>query len=527
MKILFHHLIENIAPSQDAATALIDRQETVTYAGLWQEVRAMAGALQKLGLERYQRMAVYLEKRKETAVSFFSASAAGGVFVPINPQLRSLQVGHILRDCSVRILVTNAERLDALQDELQQCPELKTILIVGKLQDRSWNLPGIELLPFGDWNGALRNCGTVETDMAAILYTSGSTGKPKGVVLSHRNLMVGAESVSHYLDVQSGDRILAALPLSFDAGLSQLTTAFYKGASVVLLNYLLPRDVIRQCEKHRITGLTGVPPLWIKLAQEVWPTAAAESLSYFANTGGHMPRKTLEALRKIFPQARPFLMYGLTEAFRSTYLDPAEVDNRPDSIGKAIPNAEILILGEDGRECAPGEVGELVHRGPLVAMGYWNAVEQTALRFRAMPYRSSGLINPEFAVWSGDLVRKDEDGFLYFVGRDDDMIKTSGYRVSPSEIEEVVLSSGLVSEAVALGMPDDLLGQKIMVLVVTDADDRFDAEKLLDHCRQHLPLYMVPHEIERREVLPRNPNGKFDRAVLKHEQLEAVGDQLS
>ncbi|MDH3582541.1 MAG: acyl-CoA ligase (AMP-forming), exosortase A system-associated, partial [Hyphomicrobiales bacterium] len=389
------------------------------------------------------------------------------------------------------------------------------------------NLPGLEILPFGDLNGALGKCRNVETDMAAILYTSGSTGKPKGVVLSHRNLMVGAESVSHYLDIQAHDRILAALPLSFDAGLSQLTTAFYRGASAVLLNYLLPRDVIRQCEKHRITGLTFVPPLWIKLAQEVWPAAAVESLSYFANTGGHMPRTTLGALRKIFPQARPFLMYGLTEAFRSTYLDPVEVDDRPESIGKAIPNAEILVLDEDGHECAPGEVGELVHRGPLVAMGYWNAVEQTALRFRTMPNRPSGLMNHEFAVWSGDLVRKDKDGFLYFVGRNDDMIKTSGYRVSPSEIEEVVVSSGLVSEAVALGVPDDFLGQKIIVFVVTDEDDRFDAENLLEHCRKHLPLYMVPQEFKRREVLPRNPNGKFDRAVLKQELLEVVGEQLS
>ncbi|WP_310525918.1 AMP-binding protein, partial [Nocardioides sp.] len=343
-----------------------------------------------------------------------------------------------------------------------------------------------------------------------------STGRPKGVVLSHRNLLVGAESVSYYLDNQSADVILAALPLSFDAGLSQVTTAFAVGAHVVLVNYLVARDVVRLCEQHKVTGLTCVPPLWIQLAAAEWPAAAASSLRYFANTGGRMPLATLTRIREIFPQASPYLMYGLTEAFRSTYLDPAEVDRRPDSIGKAIPNAEILVVRADGTQCAPGEEGELVHRGALVAQGYWGDPTKTAERFRPAPGDNQAWRKPELAVWSGDRVVADDQGFLYFVGRTDDMIKTSGYRVSPTEIEEVAYDSGLVRDAVALGLPDDALGHRV-VLVVSGADDAFDATALLGILRRQLPRYMVPSDIVVRGELPRSPNGKFDRVLLRQE----------
>src|SRR6185312_7014610 len=268
----------------------------------------------------------------------------------------------------------------------------------------------------------------------AILYTSGSTGKPKGVMLSHRNMVAGAKSVASYLENGPQDVLLAALPLSFDAGFSQLTTAFHAGARVVLLNYLLPRDVLRALDAERVTGLTGVPPLWIQLSDLEWPAGIAQHLRYIANTGGRMPRETLEKLRARLPRTKPFLMYGLTEAFRSTFLPPEEVDRRPDSIGKAIPNAEILVLRDDGTPCEPDEPGELVHRGALVGMGYWNDAAKTAERYKVLPGREAGFVLPEIAVFSGDTVRRDRDGYLYFIGRRDEMIKTSGYRVSPTEI---------------------------------------------------------------------------------------------
>jgi acyl-CoA ligase (AMP-forming) (exosortase A-associated) len=353
--------------------------------------------------------------------------------------------------------------------------------------------------------------------MAAILYTSGSTGKPKGVVLSHRNLVAGAHCVADYLGNRADDRILAVLPFSFDYGLSQLTTAFVAGARTVLMDYLLPQDVVVTVARERITGLAAVPPMWVQLAALEWPAAAVDSLRYFTNSGGAMPRATLAALRRALPRTTPYLMYGLTEAFRSTYLPPEEIDRRPDSIGKAIPNAEIRVVREDGTPCAPGEPGELVHRGALVALGYWNDPVKTAERFRPVPGQNPGLPLPEVAVWSGDTVRMDDEGFLYFIGRKDDMIKTSGYRVSPTEVEEVLYGSGQLAEAAALGIPHPALGQAIVAVVKPLRDD-FNENRLIAHCKQHLPNFMVPLQIITRLTdLPRNPNGKIDRKALVEE----------
>jgi acyl-CoA ligase (AMP-forming) (exosortase A-associated) len=363
-----------------------------------------------------------------------------------------------------------------------------------------------------------READKIDIDMAAILYTSGSTGKPKGVVLSHRNLLAGAESVADYLENSADDVILAVLPLSFDAGFSQLTTAFRVGAHVVLMNYLLPSDVVSLCAKHAITGLTCVPPLWMQIVDQTWPEEVSGRLRYFANTGGRMPKATLNKLRAHFPGAKPYLMYGLTEAFRSTYLDPAEIDRRPDSIGKAIPNAEILVLRPDGSRCAAGEEGELVHRGALVAMGYWNDPARTAERFRPLPGRDAEQWRtPEVAVFSGDTVVADEEGFLYFVGRKDEMIKTSGYRVSPTEIEEAAYDTGLVRDAVALGVEDPKLGQRVVLFASPINGLALDKDILLSRMRQQLPLYMVPSTIVVRDSIPRSPNGKFDRAKLRAE----------
>jgi acyl-CoA ligase (AMP-forming) (exosortase A-associated) len=338
-------------------------------------------------------------------------------------------------------------------------------------------------------------------------------------------MVAGAKSVASYLENSPDDTLLAALPLSFDAGFSQLTTAFHVGARVVLLNYLLPRDVLKALQREHITGLTAVPPLYIQLTQLEWPAAIGEHLRYFANTGGRMPRETLAALRRNLPKTKPFLMYGLTEAFRSTFLPPTEVDRRPDSIGKAIPNAEILVLREDGSPCAPNEPGELVHRGALVGMGYWNDPEKTAERYKPLPVhtpgREAGLVLPEVAVFSGDTVRMDEEGYLYFIGRRDEMMKTSGYRVSPTEVEEILYATRLVGECVAFGVDNDALGQAIQVIATPPAGGMLDTVALLAECRARMPAYMVPAGIEVREgPLPRNPNGKIDRKSLSTEWID-------
>jgi acyl-CoA ligase (AMP-forming) (exosortase A-associated) len=350
--------------------------------------------------------------------------------------------------------------------------------------------------------------------MAAILYTSGSTGKPKGVVLSHRNMVAGAKSVASYLALAPSDRILSVLPLSFDYGFSQLSCAFHVGATVVLLNYLFPRDILKAVAQENITGLAAVPPLWMQLAQLSWPPDSP--LRYLTNSGGAMPGATLAALRRALPAAQVFLMYGLTEAFRSTYLPPEEVERRPDSIGRAIPNAEVMVVRPDGTRCAPDEPGELVHRGALVALGYWNDPAKTAERFKPAPGQDPALPLTELAVWSGDTVRMDAEGFLYFIGRSDDMIKVSGYRISPVEVEEVVYGTGLVAEAAAIGLPHRELGQAIAVCVVAADGAALRAEDLIAECRRRLPAYMVPAHVQvHAGALPRNPNGKIDRKSLQ------------
>lgn len=518
---LLHHLPFASAARRPDSVALTFGNESLCYGDLTDQIEQFAARLRVLDLPRAARVAVYLEKCPKAVIACFGATAAGCVFVPINPLLKPAQVGHILRDCEAQCLVTSPQRLSLLESELAVQHSLEAVIVTAtEASDNRLHLP----IPVHCWDelgisAPFDPHRIIDTDMAAILYTSGSTGKPKGVVLSHRNMVAGAKSVASYLENHAGDTLLAALPVSFDAGFSQLTTAFHVGARVVLLNYLLPRDVIKAIERERVTGLTAVPPLYIQLTQLTWPESITDHLRYFANTGGRMPRDTLEALRQKLPRSKPYLMYGLTEAFRSTFLPPSEVDRRPDSIGKAIPNAEILVLREDGSACAPNEPGELVHRGALVAQGYWNDPEKTAERFKPLPAnlpgRGTGLVLPEIAVFSGDTVRMDEDGFLYFIGRRDEMIKTSGYRVSPTEVEEIIYSTGLVGECVAFGVDDERLGQAIQVIATASAGLRIDLAQLLSECKACMPAYMVPAGIEVRDgPLPRNPNGKIDRKML-------------
>ena len=516
-----HDLVIEAARRWPDRPALTAKDVTIGYAELSERARATAAGLADLGVRRGDRVAIYLDKRAETVLSVLGASAIGAVFVPVNPVLKPRQAAYIIADCGVRTLVTTADRWAALVEEVGESSTLHHVVLVDHQPEGEQSTVGPVLTSWAEppTPPPIAPNGCTDADVAAIFYTSGSTGMPKGVVLSHRNIIVGAQSVSDYLQNSSEDVILAALPLSFDAGFSQLTTAFATGAHVVLINYLLPRDVVRLCAQHRVTGLTAVPPLWVQLTSVDWPPGVTASLRYLANTGGRMPKATLDRLRAIFPLARPYLMYGLTEAFRSTYLDPDEVDRRPDSIGKAIPNAEILVVRPDGSVCDVDEPGELVHLGPLVSLGYWNDLERTAERFKPAPGQLPGLPHPPLAVWSGDYVTRDRDGFLYFVGRHDEMIKTSGYRVSPSEIEEAAFATGLVKDVVALGVPDAELGQRVVLVVAWKADTAPDAEGLVSALRTVLPRFMVPHRVHILDDLPRSPNGKYDRSALREEVL--------
>ena len=532
--VLLHELPARAAVCWPAHQALTVEGRHWSYADLQSQMERCAAGLQALGLERGARVAVYLEKRVETVVASFAAPAAGGVLVPVNPVLKAAQVAHILQDAQAQVLVTSAARLAALAPVLVACSELRHVVLCdGRAQPTPSGWP--DHLVLRVWPDVLDSQSAalpalLDTDVAVIFYTSGSTGQPKGVVLSHRNLVAGATSVASYLHNSADDTLLAVLPLSFDAGFSQLTTAFLVGARVVLLTYLLPRDVLQAMQRERVTGLTAVPPLYMQLAALEWPAGATQHLRYWANTGGRMPGATLQRLRDLAPAALPYLMYGLTEAFRSTYLPPEEVDRRPDSIGRAIPNAEVRVLREDGSECAVDEPGELVHRGPLVALGYWRRPDETAHRFKPWPPAllpaGGDWRAPERAVYSGDTVRRDADGFLYFVGRRDEMIKTSGYRVSPTEVEEVLYASGLVAEALVYARPDDALGSAICAALwaspAASGHAAQDDDALMAHCCRHLPVFMLPKLLQWVDKpLPRSPNGKLDRQrwMQEHGQI--------
>jgi acyl-CoA ligase (AMP-forming) (exosortase A-associated) len=533
MSDLIHDFIFMSARRAPTAQALVHGDVRLDYAALADSVQRAAQALLGAGLQRGERVAVYLEKRVENVVAMFGASLAGAVFVPVNPLLKPDQVAHILADCNVRVLVTSGERLAQLAPQLTRCPDLRLALVTGKPDGHvAAHALGAPLTLQG-WDEALVQADTalpphrrIDSDVAAILYTSGSTGKPKGVVLSHRNMVTGARSVADYLELTPSDRLLAVLPLSFDYGLSQLTCAFLAGAAVVLLNHLFARDVVEAVGKFGITGLAAVPPLWNQLARLEWPHDC--TLRYLTNSGGAMPGATLAALRAVLPRAQVFLMYGLTEAFRSTYLPPSEIDRRPGSMGRAIPNVEIMVVRPDGSLCDAEEPGELVHRGALVSLGYWNDPVKTAERYRPVPGQDPALPLTEVAVWSGDTVRRDADGYLYYIGRGDDLIKVSGYRVSPTELEEAVYGLDTVAEAVAFGVPHPELGQAIVLLVTSSGTDPLEPDAIKRECQRRLPSYMVPtHVAVRSAPFPRNPNGKIDRKSLSLPFLTLFEDRPS
>ena len=473
------------------ADALVIGEERLTYRQLDEAVGRTAAALLAQEVKPGDRVATWMGKTRLACIIPLAAARAGLVHVPINPVLKHAQAAHILADSGARLLIANRARLEGLEEG--DLANASAVAMEG------W-LDGDETLPPSSHDPAA---------LAALFYTSGSTGRPKGVMLSHANLWLGAISVAHYLKLGPDDRILALLPLAFDYGQNQLLSTWAAGGCAIGFDYLLPRDVVRAVGRHGVTVLAGVPPLWLQLAELEWGEAG-RSLRTLTNSGGHLPEPLVRRLRALFPQAKLHLMYGLAEAFRSSSLDPALVDLHPDSVGTAVPFAELMVVRADGSEAAPGEEGELVHAGPLVAQGYWKDAERTAERFRPAPSFSN---YGGTAVWSGDTVVRGGDGLLRFRGRDDAMIKVSGNRISPTEIEEAALASGAVSDAAAFGVPDERLGQAIELIAVARGEGA--EEQLRSYLRRELPPHMQPRNFVWRDRLPVGPNGKLDRVALK------------
>ena len=493
--------IDHVAErGSDASPALVLRGGTLNHKQLRDRVARLAGWLNALELEQGSRVANWAAKGELTCLLPLAAPRAGLVHVPINPLLKRAQAAHILADSGARLLIGSDARLASL--EPTDCPAACQIL-----SEKAALVGSADATP-------LAPSSANPDALAAILYTSGSTGKPKGVMLSHANLWLGADSVAGYLAMTGDDVTLAVLPLAFDYGQNQLFSTWYAGGCVVPLDYLTPRDVIKAVERHGVTTLAAVPPLWVQLTEQQWPAETAAKIKRLTNSGGALTVDLVGKLRALFPQARLFPMYGLTEAFRSTFLDPALLDAHPTSMGKAIPHAEVLVIVDSGELAADGEEGELVHCGPLVAKGYWLDPERTAERFKPAPLAS---LYGGMAVWSGDRVRRGADGLLYFAGRRDAMIKSAGNRISPQEVEDAALASGLVAEAVALGIPDERLGQAVH-LIVRPLAGISEAEKELPRIlMQQLPNFMQPKVIHWREAMPISANGKIDRTGLYQE----------
>ncbi|MFN4114427.1 MAG: acyl-CoA ligase (AMP-forming), exosortase A system-associated [Sphingomonadaceae bacterium] len=482
-------------------SALVLRGSTLSYRELRDRVARLSAWLRHCVPAPGARVASWAAKGELTCLLPLAAARAGLVHVPVNPLLKRAQVAHILGDCGASLLIGNSARLASLEpgDVPPGCAVLEETAA---------------MIEAAAWAGALPPSLADVGELAAILYTSGSTGRPKGVMLSHANMWLGAVSVAHYLNLEADDVTLAVLPLSFDYGQNQLLSTWRAGGCVVPLDYLFPRDVAKACASYGVTTLAAVPPLWVQLVELDWPGEASAPLRRLTNSGGALTEDLVRKLRGLFPQARLFPMYGLTEAFRSTYLDPMMVDTHPTSMGKAIPFAEILVIDDDGRIAANGQEGELVHCGPLVAQGYWQDAERTAERFKPAPSQAQ---YQGMAVWSGDRVRRDADGLLYFVGRRDAMIKSAGNRISPQEIEDAAVATGLVAEAVALGVSDPRLGQAVHLVARAAPDVPDAAERLPRALIQELPNFMQPQQIHWRDAMPVNPNGKLDRTALAQE----------
>ena len=521
MDFLIHHMLRTSAQRLAHKEALVHANLRLTYAEVACKTAGLAQGLRQLDLKAEDRIGIWLGASVPQVLSIFGVAQAGGAFVPINDALFPNQVAHIVNDCRMKGLITDAAKLATLHEVIDTLPSLEFIILLDGDQRPASRLPiyTFETLcktrPPSDWEDW-----GIEKSLAAIIYTSGSTGKPKGIMLSHANIVAGAAIVSTYLGISANERILAALPFSFDAGLNQLMTAFQQGGTVVLTNFVFARELVQILLREAITGLAGVPTLWSLLAQ---PNSGLQKnifphLRYITNTGGAMPQSVLTTLRSALPSTQIFLMYGLTEAFRSTYLPPAELDRRPTSIGKAIPNTEILVINEAGQRCQPGEIGELVHRGPTVSLGYWGHPNLNERVFRPHPLLPPEQASFERVCYSGDLVKTDEAGFIYFIGRRDTMIKSSGYRISPTEVEEVLFQSGKVRGAAVIGIPDPVLGQKVKAFVVAKEGEIADPHSLLDFCAERMPRYMLPKCIDVLDELPKTSSGKVNYPALRQRE---------
>ena len=505
MLYILSDLLTRRPPGTDAKTAIVDGTRRISYFELTDRAQRYALLLREAGIRRGDRVGIFMRRSIESVIALFAVAFAEGVAVFLNDVLKSMQANYILQHCGASLLLT----------------ESRLLLSVPDLAMAADRIIEIDKTPAPEDSYAPTS--TIGEDVAMIIYTSGSTGRPKGITLSHTNLLGGAHIISDYLRISGDDILISLLPFSFDYGLNQLLTALLKGGTLVIQRSLFPADICKTLLMENVSGMAAVPMLWLQLTQEYSPflKTGFPKLRYMTNTGGRLPEGTVRLLRKAHPGADLYLMYGLTEAFRSTFLPPDQADRRPTSIGKAIPNVEILVLNEQGKPCAPGEVGELVHRGANISLGYWRDPESSAKVFRQNPLQNrEQLVRPETVVYSGDWVKQDEEGYLYYVGRKDQTLKSHGIRVSSEEVEEYIFASQLVSGAVVFGVPREDAEPELVAVIVPKDPATFRLENLLQFCKKEMPEYLRPHKFSCMKSFPQTSSGKPDRVRIKEDYAE-------
>lgn len=515
--VLVHEYLTLSADKYPDKPALLFESEVYSYKKLDELTDNLAFNLIRLGVKRHDRVIIFGDNSAEVIIALYAVLKTGAAFVLLNGSLKTPKLQYIIKDSLPSVIFADAKNSEVVISALEKINSVPELIWLGDTYDinaenkNKWRdlITDIE----GDQIKALesRKLSLIDYDLSTLIYTSGSTGEPKGVMSSHNNMISAARSIISYIGNTPDDRVLTVLPLSFDYGLYQVIMCFMYGGTIVLeRSMLFPLELIKKIESEKVTGFPIVPTLLVMLLKmETLKNYDLSSLRYISNTGAALPVEHIKTFRKLFPDVQIYSMFGLTECKRIAYLPPADVDRKPGSVGKAMPNCEVFIVNENGNFVKPNEVGELVVRGSNVMRGYWNSQELSEKVYK------DGWFQREKVLYTGDFFYQDEEGYLYFVGRKDDMIKTRGERVSPKELENILCSADGISEAAVIGVPDEILGQAIKAFIVRSPGSTVNEKDVLRYCSRNVEIFMIPKYVVFIDSLPKSPNGKIDKKILK------------